>query len=175
MCSSGSSSLWTPTEMTRKIFPVRTRNMLVAGLKFLSCEVALCQQSPMLPDAHPPPQPQQWKAEQGSGMSEYSQHHIMWIGPNYRSDEGATEFQPLMPDQKFKLAFDDSVDRTAFIVAGVFAGSAMAQGQYRSFGPAADRSLGKTANKGSQEISLDTAFNIMKEFWPDVRRKFFGR
>jgi hypothetical protein len=35
-------------------------------------------------------------------MSEYRQHHIMWVIPNYRTDEGATEFQPLMPDQKFK-------------------------------------------------------------------------
>jgi MFS family permease len=38
----------------------------------------------------------------------------MWVIPNYRTDEGTTEFQPLMPDQKFKLAFDDSFDPMAF-------------------------------------------------------------
>jgi hypothetical protein len=125
----------TMERMIRKAFPVRTRNMLAAGLMlFLGCNIALCQQSLTLPDA---PQPQQWKAERGLGMSEYRQHHIMWLIPNYRSDEGATEFHPLMPDQKFKLAFDDSFDPTAFLVAGVFAGSSMAQDQYRSFGQGA--------------------------------------
>jgi hypothetical protein len=39
----------------------------------------------------------------------------MWVIPNYRTDEGATEFEPLTPDQKFKLAFDDSFDPTAFL------------------------------------------------------------
>jgi hypothetical protein len=227
-------------------------------LLLLRHDPAWCQQSLTLPDA---PQPQEQKAEEG--MSGYRQRHIMWVIPNYRSDEGATEFHPLMPDQKFKLAFDDSFDPTAFLVAGVFAGSSMAQDQYRSFGqgakgfskyyggafadqaignvmtegifptvlhqdpryftkgrggflkrtgyavsrefitrnddgqnhfntsellgnavaagisnlyyPAADRSLGKTIDKWDQQIGLDTAFNIMKEFWPDVRRKLFGR
>jgi hypothetical protein len=191
------------------------------------------------------------------------QHHIMWIIPNYGTDEGAMEFHTLMPEQKFKLAFDDSFDPTAFVVAGVFAGTSMAMDQYQSFGqgakgfskyyggafadqaisnmmtesifrtilhqdpryftkgegsflkrtgyaisrefisrnddgrnyfnssklmgntvaagisnlyyPAADRSPGKTAEKWAQQISPDTALNVMKEFWPDVRRKLFGR
>jgi hypothetical protein len=38
---------------------------------------------------------------------------------------------------KFKLGFDDSFDPTAFLIAGVFAGSSMAQDQYRSFGQSA--------------------------------------
>ena len=101
---------------------------------FLGGDLALCQQNLTLPDA---PEPKQWKAERSSGMSEYRQHHIMWVIPNYRTDEGATEFQPLTPDQKFKLAFDDSFDPTAFLVAGVFARSSMAQDQYRSFGQGA--------------------------------------
>jgi len=101
---------------------------------FLGCNITLCQQGPTLPDT---PQPQQWKTEQGSGMSEYRQHHIMWLIPNYRSDEDATECQPLSPGQKFKLAFDDSFDPTAFLVAGIVAGSSMAQDQYRSFGQGA--------------------------------------
>jgi hypothetical protein len=234
--------------------------MLLSSLMlFLGRDLALCQQNLTLPDA---PEPQQWKAERSSDTSEYRQHHIMWVIPNYRTNEGATEFQPLTPAQKFKLAFDDSFDPTAFLVAGVFAGSSMAQDQYRSFGqgakgfskyyagafadqaignvmteaimpialhqdpryftkgeggflkrtgyavsrefitrnddgrnhfntsellgnaiaagisnlyyPAADRNLGKTVNKWGQQISLDTSFNIMKEFWPSIRRKLFG-
>jgi hypothetical protein len=49
------------------------------------------------------------------------------LSHNYRTDEGATEFKPLASDQKIKLAFDHSFDPTAFLVAGVFAGSSMAE------------------------------------------------
>jgi len=122
-------------DITQKAFPARTRLMLLTSfMLFLGGDLALCQQNLTLPDA---PEPKQWKAERSSGMSEYRQHHIMWVIPNYRTDEGATEFQPLTPDQKFKLAFDDSFDPTAFLVAGVFARSSMAQDQYRSFGQGA--------------------------------------
>jgi hypothetical protein len=53
-----------------------------------------------------------WKAGRSSGITEYRQHHIMWVIPNYRTDEGATEFEPLTADQEFNLAFDDSFDPT---------------------------------------------------------------
>jgi hypothetical protein len=196
------------------------------------------------------------KQEEKAG---YGKHHILWVIPNYRTDEIALKYEPLTPKQKFKLAFEDSFDPTAFLVAGVFAGSSMAQRQYPSFGqgaagfakyyggafadqaignmmteatlpvvlhqdpryftkskggffertgyaisrevvtrndngrngfntseivgnfiaagisnayyPAADRSFGNTVNKWGQQIGLDTAFNVMKEFWPDVQRK----
>jgi hypothetical protein len=38
----------------------------------------------------------------------------------------------------------------------------------------ADRSLEGTVNKWGRQISLDTSFDIMKEFWLDLRRKLFG-
>jgi len=41
--------------------------------------------------------------------------------------------------------------------------------------PAEDRTAGKTMSKWGQQIAVDTVFNVMKEFWPDVRHKFFGR
>jgi hypothetical protein len=53
------------------------------------------------------------------------------------------------------------------------AGNAVAAGISNLYYPAADRSLGNTANKWSQQIALDAAFNIMEEFWPDVRHKLF--
>jgi hypothetical protein len=224
--------------------------------------VALGQDS-QLPDA-PQKQPQKPEANETRRptASEYGKNHILWIIPNYRSDENGAEFKPLRPGEKFKVAVDDSFDPTAFLVAGVFAGSAMVQRQYPSFGqgaagfgkyyggafadqaignmmteallpialqqdpryfikekggffartgyaisrevvtrnddgrnhfnasevlgngiaagisnvyyPAADRSFGNTMNKWGQQIGLDTGFNIMKEFWPDVRRKLFG-
>jgi hypothetical protein len=214
-----------------------------------------------LPDA---PQPQSQasdsKAGRPSRLHEYGKHHILWVIPNYREDESGAQFTPLTPKQKLKLAFDDSFDPTAFLVAGIFAADSMAQKQY-AFGqgaegfakyyggafadqaignmmsealfpialhqdpryfergsggfwkrtgyamsrelitrgddgrnhfntselagnavaagisnfyyPAVNRSLGNTANKWGQQIALDTAFNVAKEFWPDVRHKFF--
>ena len=53
------------------------------------------------------------------------------------------------------------------------AGNAVAAGISNLYYPAENRSLGNTVNKWSQQIALDTAFDIMKEFWPDVRKKVF--
>jgi len=67
----------------------------------------------------------------------YQKHHILWVIPNYRTDENQGQYEPLTSGQKYKLAFDDSFDPTAFLVAGVFAGTSMAQDQYRQFGQGA--------------------------------------
>ena len=230
---------------------------LLVSFLFTRC-VLLWGQNANLPDA-PQPQTQSSTTTSPAEKTGYGKHHILWVIPNYRSDENAVAFKPLTPRQKFKLALDDSFDPTAFLVAGVFAGSAMLQTQYPSFGggaagfgkyyggafadqaignfmseavlpvalrqdpryftkgkggflrrtgyaisrevitrkddghngfntseivgnavaagisnayyPAADRSLGNTLNKWGQQIGLDTGFNIMKEFWPDVQRK----
>ncbi|MFY9908820.1 MAG: hypothetical protein WCF22_02415 [Candidatus Sulfotelmatobacter sp.] len=53
------------------------------------------------------------------------------------------------------------------------AGNAVAAGISNFYYPAADRSLGNTANKWGQQIALDTFFNVAKEFWPDVRNRLF--
>lgn len=237
--------------------------LLIGCMLFLGCITTTAQQ-PQLPDA-PEPQTQnpQARSAQKEGQGQYGKHHILWIIPNYRSDESTSQFKPLTPREKFKLALDDSFDPTAFLVAGVFAGTAMVQHQYPSFGqgaagfgkyyggafadqaignmmteallpialhqdpryftkgtgeflkrtgyaisrevitrnddgrnhfntsellgnaiaagisnayyPAADRSFANTFNKWGQQIGLDTGFNIMKEFWPDIRYKLFGR
>jgi len=55
------------------------------------------------------------------------------------------------------------------------AGNAVAAGISNLYYPAQDRSFGNTANKWGQQIGLDTLFNVMKEFWPDTRRKLFGQ
>lgn len=53
------------------------------------------------------------------------------------------------------------------------AGNAVAAGISNVYYPAPDRTLGKTANKWGQQLALDTFFNVVKEFWPDVRHKVF--
>jgi hypothetical protein len=234
------------------------RLTLISLLMIVSSGTAAAQSSP-LPDAPRPQTQTDGSPAQSGDNAGYGKHHILWVIPNYRSDESASVFKPLTPRQKFKLAFNDSFDPTAFLVAGVFAGSAMAQHQYPSFGqgaagfgkyyggafadqaignvmteallpialhqdpryftkgsggflkrtgyamsrevitrnddgrnhfntsellgnaiaagisnayyPSEDVSLGRTFNKWGQQIGLDTGFNIMKEFWPDIRRK----
>lgn len=113
------------------------RATLFAVGSFALINIATAQQS-RLPDApqsqtQAPPKADAQKRSAG----EYGKHHILWVIPNYRSDENAAQFKPLTPREKFKLAFDDSFDPTAFLVAGVFAGSAMVQRQYPSFGQGA--------------------------------------
>lgn len=208
-------------------------------------------------------QSDQSNPEQDSRRGEVSKNHIFWVIPNYRTDEDQTKIKALTPGGKFKVAFDDSFDPSAFLVAGVFAGVGMAQREYAPFGqgaqafgkyyggafadqaignmmseglfpaalhqdpryfvkgkggfwkrtgyalsrefitlgddgrnhfntselagnavaagisnvyyPAADRSLGNTANKWGQQIALDAVFNVAKEFWPDVRKRLFGK
>jgi hypothetical protein len=196
---------------------------------------------------------------QRAAQAKKQSHHIFWVIPNYRSDESGAAFKPLTPKSKFKVALDDSFDPSAFLVAGVFAGTNMAQRQYASFGngpagfaqyyggafadqaignfmtealfpialhqdpryftkgkggffrragyalsrevvtlgdngreqfntsemvgnfvaagisnvyyPAADRTFSNTANKWGQQIALDAFFNVLKEYWPDMRHK----
>lgn len=53
------------------------------------------------------------------------------------------------------------------------AGNFVAAGISNAYYPAADRSFGNTVNKWGQQIALDSFFNVMKEFWPDIRHKVF--
>jgi len=54
------------------------------------------------------------------------------------------------------------------------AGNAVAAGTSNAYTPAAERSLGNTMSKWGTQIGLDTFFNVLKEFWPDVRDKLFA-
>jgi hypothetical protein len=231
-------------------------------LLLIICIPAIAQQTP-LPDAPQAQKPDQQSTPDPDGKNnEPSKNHIFWIIPNYRADENPADIKPLTPKAKFKIAFDDSFDPSAFLVAGVFAGTSMAEKQYafgqgaqgfakyyggafadqaignimtealfpialhqdpryfnkgkggfwkrtgyamsrevitrgddgenhfntsellgnavaagisNAYYPAVNRSAANTVNKWGQQIGLDTAFNVMKEFWPDVRRKLFGR
>jgi hypothetical protein len=252
----------------RSVLPLSFIPVVCRGLLFLNLLLggvaAIGQETSPLPDA---PQPSQIPSGQSSPQQDSKQHepsknHIFWVIPNYRSDENPAEIKPLTPGTKMKVALDDSFDPSAFLVAGIFAGVAMVQRQYSSFGPgaqgfgkyyggafadqaignimseglfpvalhqdpryfvkgkggfwkrtgyaisrevitrgddgrnhfntselagnavaagisnvyypAADRSLGNTANKWGQQIALDTFFTVAKEFWPDVRKRLFG-
>jgi hypothetical protein len=232
-------------------------------LTILPSSVLAQESSSSLPDApQPQDQSKQSNPVQTDQPAKPSKNHIFWVIPNYRADENTAEIKPLTPAAKFKIAFDDSFDPSAFLVAGALAGLADAQNQYRDYGdgaaalgkyfaasfadqaignmmteavfpvalrqdpryfvkgrggfwkrtgyaisrevvtrgddgrsefntselagnalaagisnaytPAANRSFGNTTSKWGEQIGLDTFFNVLKEFWPDVRDKLFG-
>ena len=115
--------------------------------------VARAQQS-ALPDAPQPTNGQPSASDQNSQENVSSKHRILWVIPNYRSEENSADVKPLTPGAKFKIACYDSFDPSAFLVAGVFAGASMAQNQHRGYGEGADgygRYYG--ASFGDQAIS----------------------
>ena len=236
---------------------------LFACLLAASCTPALAQQTQPPPASSTNPQVAPAPSSAEKEKRDYGKTHIFWIVPNYRADENTGRITPLTPHQKLKVAFSDSFDPSAFLIAGIFSGMSMAQRQYPHFGqgmagfgkyyggafadqavgnfmtealfpialhqdpryfnkgkggfwkrtgyaisrevvtlgddgrnhfniselggnfvaagisnayyPAADRSFSNTVNKWSQQIALDTFFNVMKEFWPDMRQKLFKR
>ena len=131
--------------------PFSLRCFVTVVLAIGSVVGALAQQSQSVPD-NPQPQlpasassdpsqspstngiPASKRTNQTGGKKDFGKTHIFWIIPNYREDEGDLEIKALTPNQKFKVAFDDSFDPSAFLVAGVFAGVSMAERQYPHFG-----------------------------------------
>jgi hypothetical protein len=108
-------------------------NFLFTGL------VAVGQETSALPDA---PSASQTESKPSNPIQHDQQHepsknHILWIIPNYRSDEKPGEIKPLTPAEKMKVSLDDSFDPSAFLVGGIFAGISMAERQYAPFGTGA--------------------------------------
>lgn len=139
-----------------------TLSLLAGGI------AATGQEASSLPDA---PSASQTQSDPPSLAHDTPQHepsknHIFWIIPNYRSDENAADIKPLTPREKMKVAFDDSFDPSAFLVAGIFAGLSMAQKQYSSFGTGAqgfgkyyggafaDQAIGNIMTEGLFPVAL---------------------
>ncbi len=55
-------------------------------------------------------------------------------------------------------------------VAGSAASSAIS---IYSYHPRADRGVGNTATVWGAQVGYDSMFQVIEEFWPDIRRKFF--
>ncbi len=62
---------------------------------------------------------------------------ILWIIPNYRTAPAFSEFRPIKPKDKFKIAEQDAFDRGTFALAAVFAGESQLTNDDRSFGQGA--------------------------------------
>jgi hypothetical protein len=137
-------------------------NILFAGV------VAVGQETSALPDAPSATQTQSKPSNliRHDEQHEPSKNHILWIIPNYRSDENSEEIKPLKPAEKMKVSLDDSFDPSAFLVAGIFAGISMAERQYTPFGTGAqgfgkyygdafaDQAIGNIMTEGLFPVAL---------------------
>src|SRR5579862_373490 len=137
-------------------------NFLFAGV------VAVGQDTPALPDDPSTTQTQSKPSNlmQQDHQHELSKNHILWIIPNYRSDENSGQIEALTPAEKMKVSLDDSFDPSAFLVAGIFAGVSMVQKQYSSFGTGAqgfgkyyggafaDQAIGNIMTEGLFPVAL---------------------
>jgi hypothetical protein len=54
-------------------------------------------------------------------------------------------------------------------------GNTIAAGLGNAYHPAADRTLSDTLSRAATQVMWDTMSNEMKEFWPDIRRRFHHR
>ncbi len=84
---------------------------------------------------------------------------ILWIIPNFRSVSANTYLPPLSFKEKFWMATQDSFDYSAFIYAGIFAGTAMAGKSEPSFGQGA----AGYGNYFAHTFADDTVENYMVE------------
>jgi hypothetical protein len=116
---------------------IMMRHLPIAILFLLGSVAVIGQETSPLPDAPKPNKSETQSPSRNGLQQEPSKNHIFWVIPNYRSDENQTTITALTAGAKMKISFDDFFDPCAFLVAGVFAGIAMAQRQYSSFGQGA--------------------------------------
>jgi hypothetical protein len=77
------------------------------------------------------------KRRESKGPPQLESKRIFGIIPNYRTSPSLIDFEPLTAGEKPKMATDDSFDRGAFILAGLFAGQAQLTNANRFFGQGA--------------------------------------
>jgi hypothetical protein len=63
--------------------------------------------------------------------------HLFWLIPNYRTSASLTDYKPLTPSQKFKIAAQDSFDRGTIALAAIFGAEGQLSNSNRSFGQGA--------------------------------------
>ena len=142
--------------------------MLISINVIFAGAIAFGQETSELPDAPSATQTQSRpsKLAQHDERHEPSKNHILWIIPNYRSDESSGQIEALTPAEKMRVSLDDSFDPSAFLVAGIFAGISMAQKQYSYFGMGAqgfgkyyggafaDQAIGNIMTEGLFPVAL---------------------
>jgi hypothetical protein len=91
--------------------------VLFVALFALCSNVSLGQQATPTPDPAPP-----------------EDKRIFWIIPNFRTSASLHPYKPLTPEEKFKIASEDSFDRGTAALAVLFAGEAQLTNATPAFG-----------------------------------------
>ena len=63
--------------------------------------------------------------------------HVLFIIPNFRTSPSLENYAPITPDQKFKVAWEDTWDRGTFALTFIFAGESQLTNSNRAFGQGA--------------------------------------
>jgi hypothetical protein len=108
---------------------VRFPGFICAGCLFFT-SFSFCQQ--------PAPQPGlQPGTTAPDNPTEHETKRILGIIPNYRTSRSLTEYKPISPAEKFKIATQDSFDRGTVLLAAIFAGEGQLTNSNPSFGQGA--------------------------------------
>lgn len=70
-------------------------------------------------------------------QSQPEDKRILWIIPNYRTSPSLHPYKPLTPEEKFRIATEDSFDRGTAALAALFAGEAQLTNSTPAFGQGA--------------------------------------
>ncbi len=96
------------------------RTLLIAAILFMGIRSAASGQAT---DPADPAKP-----------AEKPEKRLLGIIPNYRTSPTLTDYKPITPKEKFKIASDDAFDRGTVVLAGLFGGHGQWTNANPSFG-----------------------------------------
>ena len=126
-------------------------------LFLLGGAIALNAQQPATPDGENP----KTSGNSGADSAQPKNDRIFGVLPNYRTVENPNvRTGPLSTKGKFKLAFEDSFDPYAYVIAGAFAGFGQTKDNPKSWG---EESWGPFAKRYAASFADQTSENLMTE------------
>jgi hypothetical protein len=75
---------------------------------------------PEAPHSETQSTPVQRNSDSSGEKRGWNENHILWVIPNYRSDQLTDRIEPLTPKQKFMVATSDSLDPSGVSGGGSF-------------------------------------------------------
>lgn len=70
----------------------------------------------------------------GANPVDLGSKRVFWIIPNFRTSQFPNPYKPITPEEKFKIATQDSFDRGTFVLAAAFAGESLIANSEPEFG-----------------------------------------
>jgi hypothetical protein len=141
---------------------LRNRHTAVALVVFLAPTIALCQATP----TEPVPQESE-RAETQTQTQTQTQIQPLPVPPRPTPTLAVT--QKSVPEAP-SSANDRSTDEFNISEIGGNASEAALSNLYY---PASERGFGKTAKNFATQMIITATANILKEFWPDIRKNVF--